>query len=101
MHLQRQKHLSDVEYCFRTKVMATETLKKDYPNKAKQIKITSNIKAFDSDTLTDHLLEEETVVYEMFHKKTKYCKDGYYVKFTDDLILEMDYLFSHMGICHL
>ena len=96
VHLQRQKHLSDVEYCFRTKVMATETLKKDYPNKAKQIKITSNIKAFDSDTLTDHLLEEETVVYEMFHKKTKYCKDGYYVKFTDDLILEMDYLpFSH------
>jgi len=96
VHLQRQKHIENVEYCFRTSVVATETLKKDYQDKADKIKNSSNIKAFDSDSLTDHLLEEETVVYEMYHKKTKYCPEGYYVKFTDDVILEMDYLpFSH------
>jgi hypothetical protein len=96
VHLQRQKDIEDVEYCFRTKVVATETLKKDYKDKANKIKNSSNIKAFDSDTLTDHLLEEETIVYEMYHKQTKYCPQGYYVKFTDDIILEMDVLqFSH------
>ena len=96
VHLQRQKKLEDVEYCFRTEVVATETLKKDFPKKANKIKNSSNVKAFDSETLTDHLLEEETIVYCMYHKKTKYCPEGYYVKFTDDVILEMDFLpFSH------
>ena len=96
VHLQRQKQIEDVEYCFRTKVISTETLKKDYPEAKEKIKNTSNIKAFDSDTLTDHLLEEETIVYELYHKHTKYCKEGYYVKFTEDVILEMDKLpFSH------
>mgnify|MGYP003150460660 CR=1 FL=1 len=96
VHLQRQKTMDKVEYCFRTEVIATETLKKDYPEQASKIKNTSNVKAFDAETLTDHLLEEETIVYCMYHKKTKYCPEGYYVKFTDDVILEMSNLpFSH------
>jgi hypothetical protein len=96
VYLQRQKSFDKVEYCFRTKVEATETLKKMYPTKADKLKRTADVKAFDSDDLTEHFLEEETVYYEFFHKKTKYCPQGYYVKFTDDCILEMDILrFSH------
>jgi hypothetical protein len=96
VYLQRQKEFKKVEYCFRVSVVSTETLKKDYPARADKIKNTLNIKAFDSDDLTEHLLEEETVVYEFYHKKTKYCPKGYYIKFTKEAILDMsDLPFSH------
>lgn len=94
--MQRQKSFDKVEYCFRVRVEATETLKKEYPDKADKLKRTADVKAFDSDDLTEHFLEEETVYYEFFHKKTKFCPEGYYVKFTDDCILEMKELpYSH------
>ena len=96
VYLQRQKSFDKVEYCFRVSVEATETLKKMYPDKKDKFKSSMNVKAFDADTLAEHLMEEETVVYELYHKQTKYCGKGYYVKFTKDSILEMDYLpFSH------
>ena len=96
VYMQRQKNFDKVEYCFRVKVDATETLKKMYPKKADKLKRTQDVKSFDADDLTEHFLEEETVYYEFYHKKTKYCPNGYYVKFTDDCILEMkDLPFSH------
>ena len=94
--LQRHSSIDKVEYCFRVKVESTETLKKQYPDKASKLKKSTNTKQFDADTLTDHLLEEDTVVYEFYHKSTKYCKNGYYIKFTNDVVLEMsDLPFSH------
>ena len=81
--------MKDVEYCFRTKVIPTETLKKDYPNLKDKIK-SVNVKAYSTDELTEHLLEEETVCYEFYHKATKYCPKGYYVKFTQETVLEME-----------
>ncbi len=96
VYMQRQKKFEKVEYAFRVNVEATETLKKMYPEKADKLKKTSGAKVYDSDDLTEHFLEEETVYYELFHKKTKFCPEGYYVKFTDDCILDMDILpFSH------
>ena len=96
VHLQRQKQMSDVEYCFRTSVAPTHTLKKEYPKKATKLKESTHVKAFDTSSISDHLLEEETVVYEFYHKKTRHCNKGYYVKFTKDVVLELDYLpFSH------
>jgi hypothetical protein len=94
--LQRQKHIDKVEYCFRVSVEATETLKKEYPQVKDKLKQDTSVKLFDTDDLTEHLLEEECVVYEFFHKHTKYCPKGYRIKFTNDAILEMEYLpYSH------
>lgn len=96
VYLQRQKQFDKVEYCFRVSVEPTETLKKIYPDKKEKLKSSINVKAYNADELTEHLLEEETVIYEMFHKETKFCPKGYYVKFTKDTILEMTYLpYSH------
>ena len=97
VHLQRQKNIRDVEYCFRTKVIPTETLKKDYPNLKDKIKSSVNVKAYSTDELTEHLLEEETVCYEFYHKATKYCPKGYYVKFIQETVLEMDDLGYNHG----
>jgi len=96
VYLQRQKNFDQVEYCFRVRVEATETLKKEYPSKAHKIKESTDVKSFDADDLAEHFLEEDTVYYEFFHKKTKHCPEGAYVKFTDDVILEMSGCqFSH------
>lgn len=96
VYLQRQKSFDKVEYCFRVSIESTETLKKQYPDKENKLKSSVNVKAFDSSNLSDHLLEEESVVYELYHKETKFCPKGYYVKFTKDTILEMSELpFSH------
>ena len=96
VYLQRQKNFEDVEYCFRVKVKSTEDIKKEYPTKKEKLKSDTNVKAFSSDDLTEHLLEEETIIYEFFHKKTKHCPKGYYCKFTKDVILEFSELpYSH------
>ena len=92
VYLQRQKNMEDVEYCFRVSVEPTETLKKDFPEAKQKLKSTPNVKAFDTDSLTEHLLEEETVVYEFWHKRTKHCPDGYYARFTKDCLLEFSKL---------
>ena len=97
--LQRQKKFEDVEYCFRVKVQSTEDVKKEYPSKKNSLKSDVDVKAFNSDDLTEHLLEEETVIYEFFHKKTKHCPKGYHIKFTKDTILEFSELpYSHGGL---
>ena len=68
----KTKSLDKVEYCFRTRVESTETLKKDYPLAADKIKKSNtNVKSYNSDNLSEHFLEEETVYYEFYHKKTK------------------------------
>ncbi len=96
VHLQRQKKFEDVEYCFRVKIKSTEDLKKEYPDKAEKLKSETNVKAFSADDLAEHLLEEETVIYEFFHKKTKHCPEGYFAVFTKDTILEYSELpYSH------
>jgi len=104
VYLQRQKDLNDVEYCFRVSVVPTDTLKKDYPKAKEKLKNTTNVKAFDADSLTEHLLEEETVVYEFWHKRTKHCPDGYYVKFTKEAMLEyseLNYSGDHLPFIRL
>ena len=97
--LQRKRKIEDVDYCFRIKVKAIEDLKKDYPHLKQKLKSEKNIKLFNTNDLTEKLLEEETVVIEFFHKNTQYCPEGYYVKFTKDVILEKSRLpYSHGGL---
>jgi len=96
VHLQRQRKLEDVEYVIRSSVISTEILKAEYPKKADKFKSETNVKAYDTDSLTDHLLEEETILYELWHKKTNQMEDGAYFKFTRDSILEESILpYSH------
>jgi len=94
--LQRKKKLDDVDYCFRVRVKPTEDLKKEYPKLADKIKKSANIKAYDAETLHEKLLEDETIYYEFYHKKSEHCPNGYYLKFTKGLLLERAELpYSH------
>jgi len=88
VHLQRKQKFEDVDYLIRTKVKSLEDLKKEYPLFAHSLKATSNVKQFDTDTLGDHILEEEVLCYEFFHKDTKFVPGGAHIIFTEEVILE-------------
>lgn len=94
--LQRKAYFNQVEYCFRIKVVPVEDLKKDYPKKADMIKDADELSIFDIESLTNRLVENHTVVFEFFHKKTKYLPEGAHVLFTNECILhEGKYPYSH------
>jgi hypothetical protein len=94
--LQRKNKFEDVEYCFHIDTESTDTLKKENPKLKNKLKSSSDTKLYDVDSLTASFLEDETVVYEFFHKKTKHCSEGYYCRFTQDVILERKPLpYSH------
>ena len=94
--LQRKPDIRESEYIFRVKIVPTEDLKKDYPNKADDLKESTELKTYDVNILKDRYLEQHTIVYEMYHKKTKYVPEGYHCLFTEDVILEESaHPFSH------
>jgi len=94
--LQRKMRYDEVEYLFRVKVRPTEELKEDYPKFKNEIQSTDGVSTFDMDNLDSRFLEEHTLVFEMYHKPTKYVPKGRFIKFTKDAILEnIDYPFNH------
>ena len=94
--LQRKSCMSEVDYCFRIKVVPTEDLKLDYPSKKDKINNKDELRVFDIEDLTHKYVEGHTVVYEFWHKKTKYLPEGKRILMTDDCILEQgDLPFNH------
>jgi hypothetical protein len=94
--LQRTKKFSDCEYVFRVSMECTEALKKQYPSKKNKIKETEDLQVFSTDSLMEQALENQTLIFTMYHKKTKNVSEGAEIKFTKDVILEKkDSLYSH------
>lgn len=86
--LQRKPELDKVEYCFRIKLIPTDKLKAQYPEKKESIQVTDDLKTFDMEELNDRFVEEHTIVFEFWHKETEDCPEGRYIKFVKDGILE-------------
>lgn len=84
--LQRKEAYKDCEYVFRAKLHPIENIKREYPDK--EIKDAGSFNKFDLDTLEEKLIEDQIIVWELFHKKTEYVEEGAYFKFTNDVILE-------------
>jgi uncharacterized protein YfkK (UPF0435 family) len=94
--LQRQQRYEDVEYCIRITTKPTEDLKEKYPEIKEKLKSEENLSVFDVENITSKYLEEHTIVYEFFHKKSGKVGTGAHIMFTNDLILEMnEHPFTH------
>lgn len=94
--LQRKDRYEDVEYLIRIGVEETETLKVEHPDKKKEIEPDHDLKVFDIEEMEHKFVEGQTIVYEMYHKKTKHLSEGSYIKFTEKGILEQsDLPFTH------
>lgn len=87
--LEKQSAFSKVNFLFRKKTMHMEEVKKLYPDKLGDIDIEArNDTVFDSDTFEDRKLMNEIIIYEFYHKKTKFLPNGYQCVFTKDVILD-------------
>lgn len=94
--LQRKADMQNVEYLVRVSVEDTEKLKNKYKNLAEKIKETEDLKIFDAEELTERTLENNTLVFTFYHKKTDEVGEGKMIKFTNDVILEeIDLPFNH------
>lgn len=94
--LQEKSKMEEVEWCMRVSSSHIEELKKDYPEKAKELKSDTNGALWDVDPLEPSLPEDHVIVVEFFHKPTKYLPVGAHIKFTKTCVLmEEDYPYSH------
>lgn len=97
--LQRKQKMEEVEYAFRLKTIPVDELKAMYPEKASEIEPSNNASVFDIDEFMDKRIEEEVLVWEFYHKDTKFVPGGYFCKFTDACILEEgDLPYTHGGL---
>lgn len=86
VRLQRKEHFTKCEYLFRAKLVPFDQLKREYPDK--EIKNKDKYSMFDTDNLTEKLVEDHIIVWEFHHKKTEYVPEGAFIRFTTDGILE-------------
>lgn len=94
--LQQKQKIDDVDYCIRITTKPTDELLEEYPNKKDEIESTDDLRIFDIESMDDRFLEKHTVVYEFYHRYTKFVDKGSYIKFTDKGILEKEELpFTH------
>lgn len=102
--LHRTSSIKDSEYVIRIAIKPTEELKKEYPKLKEKIKIDEDLKIFDMETAMDRRLEQHSIVYTMYHKKTKYIEEGAEIVFTKDTILEkkdLDYSDGELPLVRL
>ena len=94
--LQLQDRFEDCDYMFRIKIEHVDDLKKQYPAHEKQIKADSNQFQFDIAALETSRMEDAVVVFEFYHRFSKYVPQGKKIVFTKDVVLEEGELpYSH------
>ncbi len=86
--LHRTDCIDKSEYVIRVKVEPTEKLKTRYPKVKDEIEVQDDIFVFDVHRLNDKFIEQHSVTYTMYHKNTKEVGDGYFAKWTKDVLLE-------------
>jgi len=88
--LQVTDKFEDCDFYMRYHIIPTDEVLEDYPKLAKKMDMSegNSVTIFDTNNLEPKLVENHTVVWEFYHKRTKYLPEGYYCKFCDDMILE-------------
>lgn len=75
-------------YIFRFDWEYTDALKRDFPDKASEIKTTDVTQYYDFEKMEDVSLRGKTMVVNFYHKKNKYLPEGYEAKFCNDVLLK-------------
>ena len=86
--LHRTDNIDKCEYAFRVKIIPTDKLKAQYPDKAKKLESEDEVRIFDSEHMMEKRLEKHTAVFTMYHKYTEEVGEGAEIVFTKDCILE-------------
>lgn len=88
--LEPRDKYEDVDWVIFVSRMDVDKLKKDYPKKADKIKINDGLDNRSSDTEQQESLYQnnETLVLELFHRKTTYLPEGKHIIATMDTVLK-------------
>jgi len=86
--LEERRKYEDVNYGFLIDQEYTEELKRRYPKAANEIQDDSTGTYYDYSKFEERDLENSSIVYRFFHKKTKFVPEGFCIYFTKDTILK-------------
>lgn len=94
--VERETSFKKSNYIFRKHIWSVEKARAMFPDSASKIKSSKDYDHFDFETLERRQLNNEVVVWEFWHKKTREMSEGRKVFFTDDAILSSEeHPFSH------
>ncbi len=82
------KNWDEVDYLFYFDYEYTESLKREYPEKADQIHSSKTHTYYDFETMDMKSLEAKSSKITFWHRKTKYLSGGFECCFTGDVILK-------------
>lgn len=85
---ERAESWEKVNYCFVIEYEYVEALKRDYPDKAADIKEDSDAKVFNYDKMEQVSMEGMCRKIHFYHRKTKYLPSGYEACFTNTCLLK-------------
>lgn len=96
------RNREDIEWCIRWKAVQVDYLKAKYPAKADDIKPDSGFELFNKYRLDIGRLNNEVIVFELWHKNSEFLDKGRYMKWTATALLEnTDNPYSHGGLPYL
>lgn len=97
--LDRADSLSEVNFCFRRKVMPVAEARLRWPDKADQLQPNNGVRVYDFEKMTSKQLDNQVVVWTFTHKHHKGMPNGRQIVFTDDCVLEnTEHPYSHGGL---
>lgn len=86
--IEQKECFEKAKYGFRIKVEHIDDLKREYPDKKDSIKSSDSTMIFDYSTLENLQMKDSIICMEFYHKGCDSVPNGYYAKFTKDVILE-------------
>lgn len=78
----------DVDYCFRREIMTVDAAKYLYPDAKNKITATKSVKWYDFEQMEMKTLANMVVVWKMYHRNTRFMREGAEIHFTRDTVLQ-------------
>jgi hypothetical protein len=88
LFFEKKDSWDESNYVFHIERVPTAELRKEYPEKADQIKSDSTKSFYNVAKLQDEKLDQETIKITLQYKKSKFMPKGRWIVFTKDVILE-------------
>jgi len=86
--IQKSNSWEDADYVLKSEVVSIDDLRLEYPNKAKDIKVSKGTKLFDMERQEEITMANQTIKWTLWHRRTKGLPKGREIVFIKDTILE-------------
>lgn len=94
----------DVDWIIKISSQDVDELRADYPEKAAELHLSGTERSSYIEYFSADADWNETLVYELYHRSTRFLDAGRYIKFTDSVVLEngpLPYSHGELPVCRL